>query len=108
MREVSEIIGMPQSTIRFWEKEFEQIKPKRSNHNQRFFTPDDIQTLRIIKFLIKEKGLKIDAAKAYLKDNKHNVSRKIEVIDNLTKIRNELEGLLKSLSLRAERSNLNI
>lgn len=106
IKEVSEIIGVPQTTLRFWEKEFDEIQPKRNSHNRRYFTPKDIDTLRIIKFLIKDKGLKIEAAKEYLKSNKQNTSRKLEVLDKLTQVRNELEVLLSSLSARGSKMGI--
>ena len=102
IKDVAEIIGVPQSTLRFWEKEFAEIQPKRSSHNQRYYTPDDLNTLKIVKYLIKDKGLKIEAAKEYLRGNKKNLSRKVEIIEKLTAAKEELEGLLKALNLRGE------
>ena len=64
IKEVAEMLDVPQSTLRFWEKEFPIIKPTRSRSNIRYYKPADIETLRIIHYLIKTKGLKIDAAKA--------------------------------------------
>ena len=100
IKDTAEIVGVPQSTIRFWEKEFPEISPTRSSHNQRYFSPQDIETLRMIKFLVKDKGLKIEAAKDYLRNNKSNISKKIEVMDMLTQVGKELEGLLKAIDGR--------
>ena len=102
IKEVSEIIGVPQTTLRFWEKEFDEIQPRRSEHNQRYFTPEDIETIRIIKFLIKDKGMKIGSVKEYLKHNKKNISRRLEIVDKLTRVREDLRGMLHSLNLRAK------
>ena len=63
IKEVAEILDVPQSTLRFWEKEFPMIKPIRSSHNIRYYRPQDIELLRIIHYLIKDKGLKIEAAR---------------------------------------------
>lgn len=101
IKEVAEILAVPQSTIRFWEKEFPtQVKPCRNAHNLRYYRPADIEKLRIIKYLIKDKGLKIDAARAYMRSNPNNLSRRMEVIDSLTEIRGELSGLLRAIGGR--------
>ncbi len=101
IKEVADLLGVPQSTLRFWEKEFPTIvKPRRSTHNMRYYREADIEKLRMIHYLIKDKGLKIEAARSYLRSNPANVSRKIEVIDRLEEIRTELAGLLKALGGR--------
>lgn len=105
IREAAEIIGVPQSTLRFWEQEFPDLKPKRSSHNQRYYTPTDLELLEIIFYLLHTKGLKIEAAKEYLRLNRHNLSRRMEVIDKLKGLRQELEGLLKALSLRGNQTD---
>ena len=105
IKEVSEILGIPQSTLRFWEKEFPQfICPRRSSKNLRYYRPSVIENVRKVQYLIKDKGLKIDAAKAYLRSNPTNVSRVPEVIDSLTEVRDELDGLLRALGGRWTRS----
>lgn len=100
IKDVSEMLGVPQSTLRFWEKEFPSCKPSRSQHNIRYYKPADIEQLRIIHYLVKVRGLKIEAAKEQLRVNKNNISKRIEVIDRLTDIRNRLEMLLKSMQKR--------
>lgn len=101
IKEVAEILNVPQSTLRFWEKEFStQLKPKRSNSNIRYYRPQDIELLKIIHYLVKERGLKIEAAREQLRSNRHNVSRKIEVIDRLKSVRSELVNLLVALGGR--------
>ena len=100
IKEVAEILDVPQSTLRFWEKEFPMIKPIRSSHNIRYYRPQDIEILRIIHYLIKDKGLKIEAAREQLRSNKHNVSRRVEIIDRLKSVRSELANLLVALGGR--------
>ena len=100
IKEVAEFIDVPQSTLRFWEQEFAVLKPRRSAAGQRYYTPVDIETLEIIKFLVHTKGLKIEAAKEELKHNKKNISRKDQVVDKLKRVREDLEVLLHSLNLR--------
>lgn len=103
IREVAEIIGVPQSTLRYWEQEFPELSPRRSAHNQRYYSPSDMELLQIIHYLLHEKGLKIDAAKEYLKHNKKNISSKFQIISKLESVRNDLEVLLKSLNLRSQK-----
>ena len=100
IKEVAEILDVPQSTLRFWEKEFPMIKPIRSSHNIRYYRQQDIELLRIIHYLIKDKGLKIEAAREQLRSNKHNVSRRVEIIDRLKSVRSELANLLVALGGR--------
>ncbi|MBD5232001.1 MAG: MerR family transcriptional regulator [Muribaculaceae bacterium] len=101
IKEVAEILEVPQSTVRFWEKEFPtQVKPTRNAHNLRYYRPSDIEKLRIIKYLIKDKGLKIEAARTYLRSNPQNVSKRMLIMDDLTEVRNELAGLLRAIGGR--------
>lgn len=100
IKDVAEFIGVPQSTLRFWEKEFPQCAPKRSSHNLRYYTSDDIRILQIIKFLLKEKGLKIEAAKSQLASNTANISRTLDIIETLENTRNDLERLLDAIDKR--------
>lgn len=102
IKEASEIIGVPQSTLRFWEKEFPEIKPRRSGGNQRYYHPSDLEILQIIYYLLYTKGLKIEAAKEQLRHNKNNISKKLKVVEKLKHIREDLELLLHSLNLREQ------
>ena len=98
--DVADFLGIPQATIRYWELEFPEVSPSRTPTGIRQYTPSDIETLRIIHYLIKIKGLKVEAAKAQLKINRDNISKKLKVINELYDIRSELEVMLKSLSKR--------
>lgn len=100
IKDVAEFIGVPESTIRYWEKEFTELSPMRAGRGIRYYSPVDIETLRIIHFLLKVKGLRIDAAKMQMQTNRKNISKKVKVIDELTDIRNELEAMLKTLAKR--------
>lgn len=100
IKEVSELLNVNQSTLRFWESEFPEIKPMRSETNRRYYTPSDIETLRIIKFLLKDKGLKIESAKEQLHLNRHNVTKRMKIIDDLNNVKEELNLILKGLAKR--------
>ncbi len=102
--EVSEMLHLPITTLRYWEREFSIIRPKRSDGNTRYYTPHDIETVRLVYYLVKEKGLKIDAARAEINRNRNNVSKRVEVIDRLREIRDRLADIKKALdSIRFDR-----
>ncbi|MGN0229424.1 MAG: MerR family transcriptional regulator [Muribaculaceae bacterium] len=96
--DVAAILGIPATTLRFWEKEFTIIKPRRNAKNIRFYTPADIETIRKVYYLVKEKGLKLDAAQEQIRCNRANVDKRFEVIERLKEIKNELLELDEALS----------
>lgn len=96
--EVAEILDIPASTLRFWEKEFNIIKPKRNASNIRYYSLDDIETIRMVYYLVKEKGLKLDAAQQQIKQNRSNVSKRHEVVERLKEIREELRRMEEALN----------
>ena len=96
--DVAQILQIPASTLRFWEKEFTIIKPHRNAKNIRFYTPKDIETIRMIYYLVKEKGLKLDAAQEQIRRNKDGVSRRFEVVEKLRTIKDELKQLERALT----------
>ena len=91
--DVAEILNIPTSTLRYWEKEFNVIKPKRNAKNIRVYTVKDIETIKMIYYLVKEKGLKLDAAQAMIKRNRDGVSKQFEVVERLKAIREQLVQL---------------
>lgn len=100
--DVAEILNIPTSTLRFWEKEFTVIKPKRNAKNIRVYTAKDIETIKMIYYLLKEKGLKLDAAQAMIKRNRDGVSKQWEVVDRLKQVKEQLIQLDNALgSLKA-------
>ena len=98
--DVAEILDIPTSTLRFWEKEFTIIKPKRNAKNVRVYTVKDIESIKMIYYLVKEKGLKLDAAQAMIKRNRDGISKQLEVVERLKKMREQLlqlDGALSSI-----------
>lgn len=81
------------SLIRFWEKEFDVLQPKKNKKGNRLFTPEDVENLRIIFYLVKERGFTLQGAKAKLKENKTEVVNTAELFDALTKVRGFLVEL---------------
>lgn len=102
IRDVVELLNVPASTLRYWEVEFPELKPRRSNANQRYYRPEDVRTARIIHYLVKVKGLRIEAAKDEMHRNHKNISNKVDLIELLNDTRNELQGILNALNKRKE------
>ena len=88
--EVSEMFSEPVSTIRFWENEFEILRPKKNNKGNRLFMQDDIKNLKLIHHLLREKGMTIEGARKYLKNNREDADYRQEIADNLRNIRDML------------------
>ena len=88
--EVSEMFNVAPSLIRFWESEFELIQPKKNRKGNRQFTKEDINNVKIIYHLVKEKGFTLQGAKEILKSDVQTVNQKIEIIESLKNIRHFL------------------
>jgi DNA-binding transcriptional MerR regulator len=85
--EVAKMFDVKTSLIRFWEKEFDIIKPKRNNKGNRLFTKNDIENFYIIFHLVKERGLTLDGAKKKMKDNKEDTINNFEIMKSLKNIK---------------------
>ncbi|MBQ9577192.1 MAG: MerR family transcriptional regulator [Muribaculaceae bacterium] len=88
--DVSEILGIPESTLRYWETQFTIIKPKRNKKNIRYYTPNDIEIIRRVYYLVKEKGMKLDAAQAQIRHNRDGVDKRFDAIEKLKDIKDQL------------------
>ena len=95
--DVSEILGIPESTLRYWETQFTIIKPKRNKKNIRYYTPHDIEIINRVYYLVKEKGLKLDAAQAQIRHNRDGVDKRFDAIKQLKEIKAQLVLFQKSL-----------
>ena len=98
IRYVAEMLGVPASTLRHWEKEFPQISPKKGGRGIRFYTRDDIEQIRIIYNLVKVRGLKIAAARELLRKNKEGTTQAVEAVEHLRNARAALVELRNQLS----------
>ena len=88
--EVARAFDVNTSLIRFWEKEFDVLKPKKNAKGNRKFTPEDIKNLQLIYHLVKERGFTLDGAKTYLKDNKKKPLDTFEIVAKLEGIKSQL------------------
>ena len=91
--EVAKMVEVNPSLIRFWEKEFDIIKPKKNKKGNRLFTQHDIKHFRLIYHLVKEKGYTLKGAREFLNNKPENIDNNAEVIDSLMKIRKQLIDL---------------
>ena len=91
--EVAEIVGTNESTLRFWEREFKEIKPRRASRGIRLYSNSDLQVVKLIYHLVKEKGLTLDGAKKRLKENSAKENSVMDVINRLKEVRAELMAI---------------
>ncbi|MEA4917009.1 MerR family transcriptional regulator [Proteiniphilum sp.] len=90
IQEVADHFAVNISLLRFWEKEFENIKPKKTAGGTRQYTREDIQQVEIVYHLVKEKGMTLEGARQTLKSKKDEEGKRVEVLSRLTEIKKEL------------------
>ena len=95
--EVAGMFNVNTSLIRFWEKEFDIIKPKKNKKGNRLFTHKDIDNFHIIYHLVKENGMTLKGAKKKMKDNKEDTEHNFEIIKSLESIKDTLIDVRESL-----------
>ncbi len=95
--EVAEWFNMKPSLLRFWENEFDILKPRKNRKGDRLFRPEDIKNLRIIYYLLRQQKFSIEGAKQYLKDNKKKAEMQVQFVESLTKFRSFLLELRANL-----------
>lgn len=87
MGEVTALFGVNASQIRFYEREFDILQPKKNKKGNRLFTPDDIANLKVIFNLVKDKGYTLQGARDYLQNNKNEARENQRVIDSLQRLK---------------------
>ena len=97
LREVSELVGVPASTLRFWEKQFKELNPKKNSGGIRQYTKEDVDLITLIHHLVKEKGLTIAAASDRLRTSRKAVIDSTEIAERLKVVRDELQAMLDEL-----------
>jgi DNA-binding transcriptional MerR regulator len=95
--EVAHWFNVNTSLIRYWEKEFKQIQPRKTRKGDRLFRAQDIEFLKQIHFLLREKKYSIDGAKTYLKNNKEKAEKDVAILNSLKNLRSFLVSLKSSL-----------
>jgi len=95
--EVAKAFNVNPSLIRFWEKEFQVLQPKKNAKGNRKFTPEDIKNLKFIYHLVKERGFTLEGAKIHLKEEKRKSLSNFEIITKLENLKNQLIKLKNQL-----------
>ena len=96
--EVADMFNVNQSNLRFWEKEFKQLKPKRNDKGTRFYSPDDILVIKQIIYLVTEQKLTLDGARRKLGQKKDAIAKQQEVVERLKAIKKDLLGIASAMS----------
>jgi DNA-binding transcriptional MerR regulator len=95
--EIAKAFNVNPSLLRFWEKEFKEIQPRKKEGGARKYTPDDVNTIQKIYYLLKEKGLTIEGAKKQLKLKDLTEDRNLELIQKLEQLKSDLVQLRENL-----------
>ena len=91
--EVAEETGVNPSTIRYWEKNFTELKPDKTSKGTRIFKKSDIETIRLIKYLVRERGMTVKGARQMLRDNRDKTLNNWEIVSKLKEIKKMLESI---------------
>lgn len=95
--EVAEMFCVNESLLRYWEREFDIIRPRKNAKGTRSYRKEDIDNIRLVYHLVKEKGLTLDGAKKKLKDNKDGVTKNHEIVTRLQGLKEELIAMKTEL-----------
>ncbi len=96
--EVAAMFNVNTSLIRFWEKEFEILQPKKNKKGNRLFTREDIENLQIIYHLVRDRGFTLDGARRQLNQNRREILPLAQVSQSLKKIRDTLVEIDRTLA----------
>ncbi len=95
--EVADMFGVNTSLIRYWEKEFDIIKPKKNKKGNRYFTKEDIENFHIIYYLVKDLGMTLKGAKKKLSENREGTIYNFKIVESLKSIRSMLLDVREKL-----------
>ena len=95
--EVAQMFNVTETLLRFWEKEFPTIKPQKAGRGIRQYTKADLEQVRLVYHLVKERGMTLQARDTIRRDKSKGINRNIEVIEKLKDIRTELQAIGKDL-----------
>lgn len=95
--EVAAMFGVNESLLRFWEKEFPQLNPKKAGRGVRQYRKEDIEIVKLIYHLVKERGMTLPGARQRMKNNQEGTLRNFELVERLKAIRAELVGMRDAL-----------
>ena len=97
--EVAQMFNVSEPLLRFWEKEFPTIKPQKAGRGIRQYTKADIEQVKLVYHLVKERGMTLQGARDTIRrDKSKTVNRNIEVIEKLKEIRSELQAIGRDMN----------
>lgn len=99
VKEVAQHFDVNESLLRFWETEFDIIRPRKTDGGTRQYTRDDIDSIALVYHLVKEKGLTLEGARQTLKNKKGETERRVQVIQRLEQIKKELEDMEREFDI---------
>ncbi|MEG1623023.1 MAG: MerR family transcriptional regulator [Alistipes sp.] len=99
MGEVSELFDVNPSLIRYWEAQFDVLRPTKNKKGNRMFSPQDVEYLKLIYHLVKERGMTLDGAKKSLKQNQSEISRDAALLERLQRVRSLLVEVREELKM---------
>ncbi len=88
--ELAKAFDVNASLLRFWDKEFDILKPRKNAKGNRMFTPEDVKNIQLIYHLVKERGFTLEGAKTHLREGQKKSLDKYEIISKLEGIKNQL------------------
>jgi DNA-binding transcriptional MerR regulator len=97
IKEVAQMIGVRECTLRYWETEFPHLKPKTTGQKVRQYTEKDIEQIKLIYNLVKVRGFKIAAARKMINQNRTGADKSADVLDTLISVRDQLMDLKKQI-----------
>lgn len=99
IREVAQMMNVTETLLRFWEKEFPNIKPRKGGGGVRQYTKEDIEQVKLVYHLVKERGMTLQGARDMLRNDKSKtLNRNLEVIEKLKEVRSELQAIGRDLN----------
>ena len=105
--EVAELFKVNASLIRFWEKEFDVLKPHKNKKGNRLFTKKDLENIRLIYHYVKEKGFTLQGAREKMKTDGNKASKNVEIVDTLNRLKTFLLSVKADLdTISVEESSL--
>lgn len=96
--DVATLLGVNESTLRFWEKEFEEISPRKTKKGTRYYREEDVEQVRLIYHLLKERGMTLAGARRKLKENKETTVQLWEIRKKLNRIRTSLISMIDAIN----------
>lgn len=97
--EVAKMFDVNESLLRYWEKEFPILKPKKNGKGTRQYKKEDVENIRLIYHLVKEKGMTLPGARQKLKNGKEDTVQAMDIIEKLKGIKEELMSIKKELDM---------